>query len=147
MNISRTIWERQKNPWNWVVRLLFFIVLGVGIWMHNIWLLILGIWGVATPIFWFPTRKKTSPWIEAAIDSYRKSFEERWSTAFFCLIFLLLLVFGLWCYTMWLNNVWISLVLFLIMMLVKLYLSREPLRQGWKVYCRRRSAYVPVEDL
>lgn len=73
---SDNIWERQKNPWGWVLRPFFLIALCFAAWGHNWLSLILSVLGLATCPFWFDPPKRTPRWAERAIAKELQRLEQ-----------------------------------------------------------------------
>ncbi|MDA1000425.1 MAG: hypothetical protein O2807_07915 [bacterium] len=73
---SDKIWERQKNPWGWVLRLFFLITMCFAAWTHNWLSLIFSALGLATCPFWFDPPRRIPRWAEQAIAKELQRLEQ-----------------------------------------------------------------------
>ena len=122
--------QRHKNPFSWITRLVFFVTLCLGVWLHSLWIIILSVVCLATSWFWFPTPKVATKWseqlVEAELEFLRKSFrgcKAMGVTFVTSLGIIALLVF-------WYHNLLLGLLLIEIILLFKLTWSLFMMKQA-----------------
>jgi hypothetical protein len=62
------LWERHKNPFSWVCRPFFGLVIGYGAILQSWAIILVGVLGIGTSWFWFPKLENTPAWAEEFIN-------------------------------------------------------------------------------
>lgn len=119
MTFWEKMFERQKNPWNWLIELVSLFVLCYGLWLHDLVVIIISSAVLITGRFWFPKADKPIPWASKLIDDvYAWLFGPmNFSKLFAMLVGFVLFFYSLW--NFWMQNLFLAIALMLMLIFYK----------------------------
>jgi len=121
--------ERHKNPLSWVARVIFFITLCLGFWLHNFWIIIISAICLATSWFWFPRPKEVSEWstqlVEAELAFLRRLCKGCEAMALtFWIVLGVITLFAFWQHSL-LLGLWVIEIMLLFKLIWSLFMIKQ----------------------
>lgn len=110
-DLLETLWRRHQNPWSWAFRLVFFLMLSLGLWLHALWVVLLAVVGLGTSWFWFPEPSTPNDFTADALAGERDWLAEPLRGRKLIEVVFGLAAFILYLWAMWTNQVFFSLLM------------------------------------
>lgn len=133
--IFQGFWERQKNPWGWLHRVLWAVVFYVAVWEHAPVFIVVSIIGIAITMLFFPEHKSPPAYAGRLVSAAKRLMSAPWETPKYAYLAFMSVLFIVILYALWTHMLWLSVGLIVLGIVVKLsvlyWLSRgEPEDEG-----------------